>query len=137
MLRRSRGNSIPTEIGEPKLLAEIPSLSRKGSNPGSGPSSRVMLAMVEGIIAVHNPGEFQGLCRPFQDREGEPWIWKAEDAKESRRAFAPVILHDRRHLLFSTPHHLSVIDLWGCTELSAYKRSDQKRRLDLSKFEAE
>jgi hypothetical protein len=136
-LRLSQGDAIPTGIGEPKLLAEISSLSRQGSNPGSGPSSRVMLAMVEGILAVHNPGYFQGLCRPFQDREGEPWIWKTEDAKEVRRAFPPVILHDRRHLIFSTPRHVSVVDLWGCTSLSAYRRSDQKRRLDLSQFGAE
>ena len=134
--RQSRANEIPTGISEPKLLAEIPVPTERGPYP-----ARIMLAMFEGLIAVHDPGNFRGLCRPFSDNPDDGWVWNNEESNDVSdvplRAFAPVILEDRRHIVFSTPKYVSVLDLWSCSELSACGSEVREVHLDLAARRAE
>ena len=97
--------------------------------------------MVEGLVAVHDPGNFRGLCRPFGDRPEDGWIWSVEEADDPgaapSRAFTPVISDDRRHIVFSTPHRVSALDLWKRRELSGCKSEGVERALDLKSLGAE
>ena len=132
--RRTSWDRLPVAFGPGELVAEIP----VGTEPGN---SNITLAFIDGLLAVHQPGVFRGLARPFAHHSADAWVWSDPDGSTGKKprsvkAYEPLILNDRRHFVFSDEDGLSILDVWSCVKLFACNESPRVRRLSLSGLEA-
>ncbi|CAN5657686.1 hypothetical protein BH23PLA1_BH23PLA1_13940 [soil metagenome] len=107
---------------EPQRLREL------GTRSGQEAQlARPVLAIVQGVLALHEcraDGDHLALLRPLASGEVSPEIWEFSAPLVSRAKevpFDPMLLPGGRFLVFSRPGRLILLDLWGCSGLSAYE----------------
>ncbi|MFO0954673.1 MAG: hypothetical protein U0835_26615 [Isosphaeraceae bacterium] len=112
------------EAGPPEDLADLSARAGKVAD-----RTRVAMSMAQGVLALHEVRRGPGLLallRPLAPEGADPWVWSAVDpvpAGKDEAPFDPALLPDGRHVVFSRPGRVVVLDLWGCTGISAYEEA--------------
>jgi hypothetical protein len=122
---------VPRSVSTPEVIADLSGLADSRSS-GRVP---IATAMVRGALAVHQPGHFLALLKVVPVADGDPFLWEmdrypfpASSDGAHPPPYPPVLLPGDRHLMYSCPQGILVLDLWSCQGLSA-KDNDPRCRL--------
>jgi hypothetical protein len=124
-------NLVPQSIGAPEVLADF-----SGLGPSRQPVSSA-IAMIRGVLAVHQAGQYLALVKVIPGARGESLLWVWDERRYPFPApsdgfyqtpTAPMLLPGERYLVYSCAQGVLVLDLWSCQGLSA-KDNVPKHRL--------
>lgn len=129
---RSEGwNLIPRSVGPREVIADLSSLADT-SLPA--PAS---LAMIRGALAIHQAGHYLALLKVTPGGSGSPFLWKEDEYPfpdlpdgSHPAPYPPTLLPDARHLMYSCPQGVLVLDLWSCHGLSAKDDNPRYRLIE-------
>ena len=129
-IRRDGWNLVPKSFDDPEVIADLSPLWDANS-----PVFLLAVAMIRGVLAVHHAGEYLALVKAAPGAVADPFLWsEAEDpfpASPDGMASppnTPTLLPDQRHVMFSCPQGVLVLDLWSCHGIAA-KDNDPRVRL--------